>query len=129
MRFPGSMPFRLRSLSFALLLSFLVVTIPGWAQSKDDPKPDSDSAQSRSGDQGSDQDKDQTTGTSKDSSVDPLKRPINEKQRRENSKSLKIELTKVYKKWLNEDVIYIISDEERDAFKRLSNDEERDSFI
>ena len=129
MQFPGSTPFRLRSLSFALLLSFLVFTIPGWAQSKDDPKPDSDSAQSRSGDQGSDQDKDQTTGTSKDSSVDPLKRPINEKQRRENSKSLKIELTKVYKKWLNEDVIYIISDEERDAFKRLSNDEERDSFI
>ena len=129
MQFPGSTPFRLRSLSFALLLSFLVFTIPGWAQSKDDPKPDSDSAQSQSGDQGSDQDKDQTKGTSKDSGVDPLKRPINEKQRRENSKSLKIELTKVYKKWLNEDVIYIISDEERDAFKRLSNDEERDSFI
>jgi len=26
-------------------------------------------------------------------------------------------------------VSYIISDEERDAFKRLSNDEERDNFI
>jgi len=58
-----------------------------------------------------------------------LKRPLTEKQRRENSKSLKVELSKVYKKWLSEDVSYIISDEERDAFKRLSNDEERDNFI
>ena len=36
---------------------------------------------------------------------------------------------KTYKKWLDEDVVYIISDEERKAFKQLSNDEERDQFI
>ena len=34
-----------------------------------------------------------------------------------------------YKTWLNQDVTYIITDEERKAFKSLSNDEERDAFI
>ena len=61
--------------------------------------------------------------------VDPLKRPITEKQKRENAKSLKQELSKTYKKWLDEDMRWIISDEERAAFKQLSNDEERDQFI
>jgi GWxTD domain-containing protein len=60
---------------------------------------------------------------------DPLKRPISDKQKKENAKSLKQELSKTYKKWLDEDVVYIISDEERKAFKQLSNDEERDQFI
>jgi len=61
--------------------------------------------------------------------ADPLKRPISDKQKKENSKALKQELSKTYKKWLDEDVVYIISDEERKAFKQLSNDEERDQFI
>jgi GWxTD domain-containing protein len=61
--------------------------------------------------------------------VDPLKRPANEKQRKRNAKALKVELSKTYKKWLEEDVIYIITDEERAAFRQLSNDEERDNFI
>ncbi len=61
--------------------------------------------------------------------TDPLKRPISEKQKKENAKALKQELSKTYKKWLDEDVVYIISDEERKAFKQLSNDEERDQFI
>jgi GWxTD domain-containing protein len=60
---------------------------------------------------------------------DPLKRPISEKQKKDNAKSLKQELSKTYKRWLDEDVVYIISDEERKAFKQLSNDEERDQFI
>jgi GWxTD domain-containing protein len=61
--------------------------------------------------------------------VDPLKRPLTDKQRKENAKSLRQELGKTYKKWLDEDVRWIISDEERSAFKQLSNDEERDQFI
>ena len=48
---------------------------------------------------------------------DPLKRPISDKQKKENAKALKQELSKTYKKWLDEDVVYIISDEERKAFK------------
>ena len=61
--------------------------------------------------------------------VDPLKRAPNEKQKKQQKSSLKIELSKTYKKWLNEDVVWIITDQERAAFKQLSNDEERDSFI
>jgi GWxTD domain-containing protein len=34
-----------------------------------------------------------------------------------------------YYKWLNEDVYWIISEEERDVFTKLQTDEERDAFI
>jgi GWxTD domain-containing protein len=60
---------------------------------------------------------------------DPLKRPLNEKQRKANEKRFKQEVSGSYKKWLDEDVRWIITDEERSAFKQLSNDEERDQFI
>src|SRR5271157_6295937 len=63
------------------------------------------------------------------SQTDPLKRQIPEKQRKANAKALKIELSKTYRKWLDEDVRWIITDEEQKAFKMLSNDEERDQFI
>jgi GWxTD domain-containing protein len=61
--------------------------------------------------------------------VDPLKKPLSDKQRAKQKKALKVELSRVYKKWLEEDVAWIITDEERQAFKQLSNDEERDQFI
>jgi GWxTD domain-containing protein len=62
-------------------------------------------------------------------SSDPLKRPLNEKQKKENNKRFKAEVGDSYKKWLNEDVTYIITDQEKQAFMQLSNDEERDRFI
>ncbi|GAB4236063.1 MAG: hypothetical protein Kow00109_09480 [Acidobacteriota bacterium] len=34
-----------------------------------------------------------------------------------------------YAKWLNEDVVYIITDEEREVFLSLSTDEEKENFI
>lgn len=34
-----------------------------------------------------------------------------------------------YQKWLNDDVVYVISDVERAAFLRLSTDEEREQFV
>jgi GWxTD domain-containing protein len=61
--------------------------------------------------------------------VDPLKKPLSDKQKKKNQKALKQELRGPYKKWLEEDVAWIITDEERQAFKQLSNDEERDQFI
>jgi GWxTD domain-containing protein len=64
-----------------------------------------------------------------DAQGDPLKRPLTEKQKKANAKALKQELGSTYKKWLNEDVRYIITPEELSAFKQLSNDEERDQFI
>ena len=63
------------------------------------------------------------------SEADPLKRPLTEKQKKQNAKALQKEISKTYKKWLDEDVRWIITDEERAAFKQLSNDEERDQFI
>ena len=69
--------------------------------------------------------------TPKDASgqVDPLKRPLGEKERKANEKRFKQEVSGSYKKWLDQDVAWIITDEERSAFKQLSNDEERDQFI
>ncbi len=61
--------------------------------------------------------------------ADPLKRELSPQQKKQNSKRLKQELGSSYKKWLNEDVRWIISPEELTAFKALSNDEERDAFI
>ncbi|MBV9072235.1 MAG: GWxTD domain-containing protein [Acidobacteria bacterium] len=54
---------------------------------------------------------------------------VSEKTKKQQEKEFKKEVSKVYKKWLDEDVVYIITPEERAAFKQLSNDEERDNFI
>ena len=61
--------------------------------------------------------------------VDPLKRERSDKERFAAQKAVRQELKGAYKTWLNQDVVWIISDEEGKAFKALSNDEERDSFI
>jgi GWxTD domain-containing protein len=68
-------------------------------------------------------------GQTNDQTADPLKRSLTEEQKKANSKALKQELSSTYKKWLSQDVIYIITPEEKAAFKQLSNDEERDQFI
>jgi GWxTD domain-containing protein len=56
-------------------------------------------------------------------------KPMTEKQRKAKEKKAREELATPYKKWLNEDVAYIITDEERAAFKQANNDEEREQFI
>ena len=56
-------------------------------------------------------------------------RPMTDKERKAKDKALRKELATPYRKWLNEDVAYIITDEERSAFMRLQTDEERESFI
>lgn len=58
-----------------------------------------------------------------------IAKPLSEKERRKREEKLRKELETPYKKWLNEDVGYIITDEERTAFKRLTTDEEREQFI
>ena len=64
-----------------------------------------------------------------DQEPDPLKRQRSNKERVASQKALRQELKGTYKTWLNDEVPYIISDEERKAFTSLSNDEERDAFI
>jgi len=44
-------------------------------------------------------------------------------------RNVKPELKKAYKDWLDKDVTYIITDEERKAFKKLQTDDERERFI
>ena len=56
-------------------------------------------------------------------------KPLSEKEKKKKEEKLRKELETPYRKWLNEDVAYIITDEERAAFKRLQNDEEREQFI
>jgi len=48
---------------------------------------------------------------------------------RERERNVKPELKRVYKDWLEKDVAYIITDEERKAFKKLETDDERERFI
>ena len=64
-----------------------------------------------------------------DEKPDPLKRRLSDKERRDQQKSVKQELKGSYKTWLDQDVRWIITDQEMQAFKSLSNDEERDQFI
>ena len=47
----------------------------------------------------------------------------------EKPRNVKPELKKAYKDWLEKDVTYIITDEERKAFKKLETDDEREHFI
>ena len=56
-------------------------------------------------------------------------KPLSERQKKKKEEALRKELETPYRKWLQEDVAYIITDEERAAFKRLQNDEEREQFI
>src|SRR5579875_1143088 len=60
---------------------------------------------------------------------DPLKRQLSDKERFKQQKELRSEISKTYKKWLDEDVRWIITDQEKKAFLSLSNDEEREAFI
>jgi len=60
---------------------------------------------------------------------DPLKRRLSDRQERTRREQTKNELHGSYKTWLDQDVRWIITDEEAKAFKNLANDEERDQFI
>jgi GWxTD domain-containing protein len=58
----------------------------------------------------------------------PQNQKLTKEQKQKIRKTLK-ELDSPYKIWLNEDVVYIISPEERAAFLQLETNEEREQFI
>lgn len=58
-----------------------------------------------------------------------IARPLSDKEKRKREEKLRKELETPFRKWLNEDVTYIITDEERTTWKRLATDEEREQFI
>jgi GWxTD domain-containing protein len=55
--------------------------------------------------------------------------PAAKTQSKKDLKKLQKELDTPYKKWLQEEVPYIITDEERSAFLQLQTNEEREQFI
>ena len=71
--------------------------------------------------------------TKKSAKSDPKRetvaKPLTDKERKKKEAALKKELETPWKKWLNEDVAYIITDEERKAFKQFNTDEEREQFV
>jgi GWxTD domain-containing protein len=75
----------------------------------------------------------QPPATGSSSSTPPkretIAKPMTERERKKKEAQLKKELETPYKKWLNEEVGYIITDEERKAFKQLQTDDERQQFI
>ncbi len=72
---------------------------------------------------------DKTSSSESSSSSDTVAKPLTKKQIAKKQKALEKELMGPWKKWLNEDVVYIITDEEKQAFKRLKTDEERQQFV
>src|SRR3984957_751955 len=70
-----------------------------------------------------------SSGQTSSSSRETIAKPMTEKQRKKNEAKLKKELETPYKRWLNEEVTYIITDEERKVFKTLQTDDERQTFI
>src|SRR5438270_10140765 len=63
-----------------------------------------------------------------ESNAPPVPQKMDKEQKRKIKKTLK-ELETPYKQWLNEDVVYIISPAERQAFLQLETNEEREQFI
>ncbi|MGH9570573.1 MAG: GWxTD domain-containing protein [Candidatus Angelobacter sp.] len=99
--------------------SFLVQAQESSAQNQQAPEQKDSSSGKKKSTQAKDSDQSVQGGEE-----DPLKRP------RPETKGATIEkLGGVYKKWLDEDVRWIITDEELSAFKKLTTNAERDQFI
>ncbi|HEY6971556.1 MAG TPA: GWxTD domain-containing protein [Candidatus Angelobacter sp.] len=108
------MIFPRRRAQIALISLLLLVTwgIPALSQDSDKNKNSKDS-QAQNANQS-------------DQNQDPLKRPIKPEQQ----KKANLEKESSYhKRWINEDVRWIITDEELSAWKKLTTNAERDAFI
>src|SRR5579883_1403876 len=66
-----------------------------------------------------------TTQSTAEQAPDPLKRELTKKQKKQRAR----ELSKESAYDLDERIPYIVTPEERAAFMKLSNDEEREQFI
>jgi GWxTD domain-containing protein len=131
--------FRVSSYEALFRVLLVAVGLVGWAAFAQDQQPAQSSPDQNATDK-STQDKAAQDKASQDKAspaqaqpaadaVDPLSRPIDAKKKKQQMKDYSKEIKGPYKKWLEEDVVWIITDEERAAFKQLSNDEERDNFI
>jgi len=73
--------------------------------------------------------KDASSSATTPSKRETVAKPLTPKQIKKKEAALKKELETPWRKWLNEDVTYIITDEERKAFKQMNTDEEREQFV
>src|SRR6204780_4338423 len=114
----------LRLIAFPIVILGLALPIASLrAQSQDQQQQQDDKQSGQSGQQQSGQSDQQPDAK-------PTKK-VQEtaKERRQRESKLHKELDTPYKKWLDEDVTYIIPPEERSAFLRLQTNEEREQFI
>ena len=79
--------------------------------------------------QDKDSKKDSKSGDSRQAQTDSQQDPLKRERKKDDQGAAREKLGGVYKKWLDEDVRWIITDEELSAFKKLSNNAERDIFI
>src|SRR5499425_2217381 len=100
------MSMRIKKFS-AFLTAFALVSLPATAQQPQTQTP---------------------PASSPNSTEIPQNQKLSKQQKQKMKKTLK-ELDAQYKQWLNEDVVYIISPEERTAFLQLETNEEREQFI
>jgi GWxTD domain-containing protein len=107
--------------SYGMCFLALVIGLPTGILAQDTPKPTAGSSSAETA----------QPGNSKQAA--PAKQGeapgLSNKEKKRREESLKQELQGSYKKWLDQDVAYIITDEEKAVFKKLSNDEEREQFI
>jgi GWxTD domain-containing protein len=61
--------------------------------------------------------------------TEPARPVLSKKEIEKRNKAWKNEVSDTYRTWVEQDVKYIITDDELQAFKMLSNDDERDQFI
>jgi GWxTD domain-containing protein len=104
--------------SFGLTLLFVIS--PSIAQ-QDTPKPDASTTSTPANTK--------KKAAKTDQKRETVAKPLTEKERKKKEAALKKELETPWKKWLNEDVTYIITEEERKAFKQFNTDEEREQFV
>jgi len=70
-----------------------------------------------------------TTSSSSSSNSTTIAKPLTKKEQKKKDAALRKELEGPWKKWMTQDVVYIITEEEKSAFKRLQTDEERQQFV
>jgi GWxTD domain-containing protein len=99
---------------FAAFLCFMMAAPATWAQSPENQATDKKAADPKA---------------AGEPQADPLKRELTPEQKKKMAERFKKEVGESYRKWLDNDVRWIITDEEVAVFKQLSTDEERDNFI
>ena len=102
--------------SFGLTLLFVISPLIALQDDSKPAPPDSSS-------------KKKAAAAKTDQKRETVAKPLTDKQKRAKEAALKKELETPWKKWMNEDVAYIITEEERKAFKQFNTDEEREQFV